>query len=340
MALVRSNPRQSSLQALGNFVGGMARDYYPLARYYQPLRGAVRKLATAKSHRDRSHRSQQGNVDTERGKVNSGQGVSNNYDKTLIYRKKRQTKRAKDWIQFKKKVLNAQLGTVAPNNIRMEKLFDLPWATNSQALSSSQLLSMNGIANFDDDMNRIRTNLFASTTSGSWYIDNCVMDLIITNISGLEAVPTEATTVLIEMYRWKAVRDSQKGNFGIQWVDQLDEADTNTSKPTVNSYGQTPFDAPGLGKYFRIFKKTEHLLPQGQSFTYQVRDHENHKINEHYINDFTGFSKANLTHGVLIVARGVPTPTVNYPSGAIKVSSVSQYRLRNIEERTAFVDDL
>lgn len=272
-------------------------------------------------------------------------GTTGQRDQAVIYQKKSMPKKKKEeWIKFNKMVNAALLKHVGLKTIRFAKNYVFDITTNIQATQSPLLYSYNGQTNLNDDLARIVSN-FGLGTNTRIHFTNAHMDMAFTNQSSNAG--RSGLTAIVELYRIEIRKNEPDGAYFDTLIDLLgtDAGGPTGSavKYTRNSYGITPWDFPNIGHYCTITKMTEFLLPDGETFTYSVRDPANHTISTQGIADIEGFG-SRYTTGFFITAKMSPigNGTVDdfYPSGYVLMNSTTVYRFKKVEDDVSEINTL
>lgn len=100
---------------------------------------------------------------------------------------------------------------------------------------------------------------------------NSTMDLSISNPN------TNTQQTVYDVYEFVAAKNISEANYSSPaqaWaqclLDNYAPTDASTRRPTINDNGQTPYDCPQLGKYWKILKKTRILITQGNTTEYKL----------------------------------------------------------------------
>ncbi len=227
--------------------------------------------------------------------VSSGQGITSQYDRSLIYRKKRMSgKKKRRWKKFARKVhavAEKDLGSRSWITNGVKNIAAANPVTSVQQFGEIALYPCRGVTTVDEDLTTLMTEDTSIPTAGKVIFQSAVLDLTIVNRSTVEGgagVPIE-----MDIYLMTAKKSFQSNNVGrdlhAAFVDGL--ADTaaigGTNKITVDKRGSTPFEyTQALSKYgMKIWKKTKYTISAGSSITYQLRDPKRHVYDKAYIID-------------------------------------------------------
>lgn len=233
--------------------------------------------------------------------VSAGRGITNQYDRALIYKKRRMPRRKrKIWKRFKRKVYavsEKSLGTkTVLFNTRVEDAFftEIGNLTRQSCFNVALYPFYSNSKDYLRDVYKIASNDTQVDAVGKILFQSAVLDLTVCNTSVANAEsgnPIPAIEVdLYEIIASTNFEDLTGGSSG----DLLECFDTSEAQvPVINSTvpndslnqyqrGCTPFDIPAaLGKFrLKILKKTKYFLAPGQTFTYQLRDPKRHVYNK------------------------------------------------------------
>lgn len=257
--------------------------------------------------------------------VSSGRGITNEYDRKLIYKKRSMPRRFKKrWRRFKRKI-NAisekSLGskTVVENDA-ITLTLDLTSANSSaQAVMNVALYPLQSTNTWLKDVNNILANDTTVPTTGKLLFQSAVLDMTVCNTSSLNATtPRNASIPSLELDVYEIISSSDFSKlitpttgdlvqvFGEGATDTGAIGGTGTSL-TIQQRGVTPWDLPSaLSEYrLKILKKTKYFLGPGQTMTYQIRDPRRHVVDKQYQQVQTGNIK-NMTRWLFLVYK--PTP--------------------------------
>lgn len=295
--LIKSK-RQSPYQITGRHVAAAARFGYKVYRSY------------TKSKRRKSG--------------SYGVGVTNQYDRTNVYRKRRMPRRKrKRWTRFVKKVRAAENTTLGTRTRVFNDRFQLnqPTATapanRTQLFSSVGLYTNNGLfANRDKDLNKIvneDTDIKNSTSIG---MISGIMDMTLVN----KSIDAEGNPMGIELdvYLLTAKKEFIDNNAGTTTIgnienvlaDGLSQSDVigGLGKLEANDTGVTPFDCTlALSSFgIKVLNKKKYFLPFGNQMTYQMRDPKNRRFSKDKILNTLGQNMPGASKFLLLIAKGLP----------------------------------
>lgn len=278
----------------------------------------------------------------KRKQPTSGQGITEQYDKKTIYRKRSMPRfKRRRWRKFKSKVL-----AVSERSLGSRTFVFNTQDTPSQNISGTQLVydvSLYGfkstVGRHNDMVNIVqKENTGDQTALAGETIDDTtkflfqsgVLDITIRNSSFNNEGPGNNVPIAIEMdiYEVYVSKDTDNtANDLNTFVDLMLKA-SNDSKQigggtaSANSLsifkrGATPWDTPtALSRYrIKIAKKTKYFLSAGQTMTYQFRDPRRRTIERQRVNERSGYSRPGWTKTMLIIAKSVPGFNVGFNEG-------------------------
>lgn len=275
-----------------------------------------------------------------RNNVKSGQGVTNQYDRKVVYRKKYMPRRKKRaWKKFTRKVIAVNTKLLGSRTVLYNNTLATFNATNAQSFLACTLYGMDGgigspIAQGQDDIKRIFANdVNSGSQTDSFIFSSAIMDLTIVNDSVINEVSSaqQNTGVEVDVYEFKysKVGDANwPGQYFAQAVLNTDLI--NTGQPAINltNRGATPWDLPDaltIGG-IKILKKTKYFLAQGQTATYQMRDPGNHIVSRSEVdNADNNFVNPKMTRTIFIVFKGVPTQDPTKVTSTLRIGCTRKY---------------
>lgn len=280
---------------------------------------------------------------TNRRRYTSGQGVTEQYDKKTIYRKKYMPKGKKiRWRRFKKKVYAISEKTLGSRTYVVNTQASPQTTTATTQLSYDVSLygykstenRHNDVVNIvNEEITTDPTAIGGETTdlTTKFIFQSGIMDMTIRNAAFNRTDATTNTPVQVELdiYEVMVGKDTDNTNNDLnKLVDLFDKAsgDTKTiggniSNLTIQSRGATPWDLPvALSRYrIKILKKTKYFLGASQTMTYQYRDPKRRVVPKQRVTERSGFSRPGWTKSLLIIAKSVPGFTVGAGVGETTV---------------------
>lgn len=259
-----------------------------------------------------------------RRRQTSGNGVTNQYDRRMIYRKRRMPRRRRSrWRRWKSKVhavSEKDYGsrTVVRNNLISTNVLMNAAAENQHTRSVVGLYSCTAGVAYMNDMNEISQDTDLGTT-GKAIFKSGVLDLTFRNISTRGDL-TVNPSITLEVDVYEISIGVELGQFGRAFtlVGVFTEGAGDTSiipgQATgllSTDRGWTPWDFPSAISEYRlkIWKKTKYFLGENQTFTYQFRDPKRHVVDRQRMTS-PGENLPGLTRYILIIYK--PTPGYTY----------------------------
>lgn len=262
------------------------------------------------------------------GRNISGQGITVQRDRALIYRRRRAPRRMRrrarrSFRSFKAKVLkmkgsrqimtNSSVVVVSNANEQSAKSWVLYGGRVDGAVSSA-------IPRGYDDMNDMRkkdymlgdatgdvaTNGRFAPGDVKWYIKTAVMDLTIQNTTQLQfALEMDIYEFTVGEFQNDAGNDVESALAFYAQDTYLPGSAVNYTSIDLTDRGATPFEfGPAMSKIrMKILKKTKYFIPYGDTVTYQIRDTRIRTMDHRIFRNNCCTTKH--TRGVLIIAKPV-----------------------------------
>lgn len=247
----------------------------------------------------------------------SGRGITNQYDKGFIYRKKRMPYgRKKKWINFSRRVkavIDKGLGT---RSIVFNETITTS-VTTGQTLAYAHLYSLvgqpSGTNNNESACNDLGRMIVRDDNSNASKIHfkSAIMDL---TFNGYPDDSTNNSPMEVDVYEIMWKKNNYPGDFNAYLALQETQTPTLTGYPfglTLGNRGVTPFEIPLLARGgMRIIKKTKYFLSRGGStFTYQIRDPKNRYFSAQKLSSEasnTEFCLGGWTRTIMFIIKTVP----------------------------------
>lgn len=282
------------------------------------------------------------NTMTQRRRVQSGAGITTQYDRRLIYRKRYMPRRKKRiWKKFIRKVnavAEKDLGsrTVIRNN-QVASAFTMTTSNDTnQALAYVTLYGLNGALDVNNDLRQMRNDTDLGT-SGKMIFKSAVFDMTVTNTSTRLDESTNPS-IRLEVDVYELTSGKEWGNAGTGaaakgLIEVFAEGATDTANipGTTNSLslarrGCTPFDLPSaISEYkLKILKKTKYFINERDTFTYQIRDPMRHVVDRQTLNR-DGENLPGMTRFLLFIYRPVPGYLFNEDIAGITIGVTRKY---------------
>lgn len=330
---------------------------YAKRRLYKLGAGAfaMGALGAGKGSGGKTKRRGPGSYTGTKRKGTVGKGVTTQKDSANIYRKRRMPRRKRArWRNFVSKVKAAtkEQGTISMvyNGSYGEVRANQVAGIFQQGLIVCHLYGRNASGKDNRevggiDMLQVCTDLRNATAdplkgSGKIQFKSAVLDITVTN-------PTDNTNyngaLEIDVYHIHYPKAKEYVVNGL--VKALEAGSSQTSqllaapKVDISQRGATPF---GIGQIIsisgmEILDKKKYFLPQGESFTYQIRDPKNRTIDNERLVDKATFYMPGWTQSVLLIAK--PTDiietadTFSFSVGATRSYNVTYEGLNEDKSR-------
>lgn len=237
-------------------------------------------------------------------------GVTNQYDRKTVYRRRRMPRRRRRrWVRFVKRVQAVEDKALATKTLVFNSGDSQEWADGSQRFICMHLYGKNGGGGelgAGDVWVMAKNDPNANESCEGMRFTSAIIDTTVYN--GGE---TSLEFDVYEMY------PTGKNHITPSWTSDQQYVEVNT--PGVDNVynnidilerGCTPFDFPMMTKLgWRILKKTKYIMSPGQTFTYQHRDPKNRfvpSINVDQEGASTDLILSGATRTFLIIAKPVP----------------------------------
>ncbi len=276
-------------------------------------------------------------------RVTSGGGITTQYDRKRVYRKRRMPRgKKRRWRRFVKKCQAAIDKQLASFSIVKNNQVDITATANTtnQAIGNFALYPLkDGTNAWLNDLSDIAAKLttWAGTLldSTKWNFRSAVLDLTIQNIS-LDDTDGNGYGVECDIYEissrdsWESYGVTPKTLSAVLNDGWTNSGSINTTL-ALSQRGVTPWDATqALSAYkIRIWKKTKYFLGYGQTLTYQIRDPKSHTITQQRMEDGNSDNMPGMTRWLLVLAK--PTPGVTVGTGGqtvLKAGVTRKYLLK------------
>lgn len=330
---------KSGLYALGS---RLAPTFYNMARNYAQYRlGSRSGRQTARGRRTKSGRSFT-QTKTRKKRMRGGQGVTEQYDRRLIYAKSSMPRfKKRRWKRFKQKV-NAisekELGTrmvvfntpLSFANDQTTRHITATFALYPARSSAVYLNDIDYIGRLGNQSNPTHAEGPSMYGSSKILFQSGVLDLTIQNRSSLDTAGTRTfpgeCKMEVDIYEITASRDfyyhtspstttfynnlSDLLNYSQTFGETL--KDNNTSPSTdeidIGDRGVTPFECNfALSRFgVKIWKKTKFMLNINETITYQMRDPRRRVLNQLDETQTNGCNRPGWTKFVFVIGKLVP----------------------------------
>lgn len=287
-----------------------------LTQYGRAVRRALPAAANAITLVNEARRSYTRTRRGARGRY--GAGVTNQYDRTNVYRKRRMPRfKRKRWTRFIRKVKAAENTTLGTRTrvFNSQITFNTVGSAAKQIFKSVALYPCSLVGN-NDDLLRIMEDDGDIANTGKIQMISGVMDMTLVNIS--KDAEGNDMGIELDVYMCTARKRLQYTKAsGLTTFSTLEDAledGQNTAgilgaaRCQTTDRGATPFDmTAGLSAFgVKILSKKKYFLPKGNQMTYQIRDPKNYQIGKNDVRDIKGQNKPGVTKFLLLVAKGLP----------------------------------
>lgn len=244
-----------------------------------------------------------------------GIGVTNQYDRKTVYKKRRMPRRKRQrWVRFVKKVKAVEHSDNCQRSIVFNQRWSNSTAAGTQTISVVGMYGLNGTSvasleyGVEDIYKIINNDPDVGINNSKISFKSCVLDVT------MQADPSNTGTVEVDLYELFPKKNQRFSSVN----SCINTALTDT--PTIgafynaiamNQIGVTPFQIPMLGMAFTIGKKVKYLLSPGQACTYQCRDPKNRMVDTNNVNDLAGtaYHPKYGSRAFLIVFKQTPAGT-------------------------------
>lgn len=279
------------------------------------------------------------NRSRRRAQNQSGQGVTEQYDRKTIY-KKRYMPRAKKkiWKRFKSKVnhiAEKNLGSrTAVYNQQYQSVNNSPVnhgitsvCLYGQSSSNSRFDDMRYLANQEnvDDPTSVEGGTTDFTTK--FMFQSGILDITVRNTSVINGSNGFNVPIELDVYELHVGVNTDNTQNDINIPENMFEKAQNDTATIdgavlqgirIRQRGITPWDIPtALARYkIKIMKKTKYFLSGGQTMTYQYRDPKRHVMVKQRMLETSGYSRPSTTKTLLFVYKAVPGQVVGSGLGS------------------------
>jgi len=282
-------------------------------------------------------------VGRRRQNTSSGQGVTTQHDERRIYTKRGMPRRMKRrWKRFKSKVLAVSEKDLGSRTVVFNKLQTFPNSTSGlQGLAYCALYSANGTGDsFMSDLaslSALENTGNPTAAAGStvydttkWIFKSGVMDVTFRNTSGvldseLALILASEAKLEVDVYEILSNRPWSDTSFNASDITGALARGTGITPNiggtgtdiVISRRGCTPWDVPaGLGYWsLKILKKTKYFVPNGDTFTYQVRDPKRRVMMQEKMQTLEGGNCPGWTRHLLVIFKLVPGLTLGLSPG-------------------------
>lgn len=222
-----------------------------------------------------------------RPRQTDGVGVTDQYDRKTIYRKKRMPRRMRKRWRRKKRSFDAMLiKRLGTKTIMFNDTLTAKWTGGGQRNVVQHLYGKNGLerSNVDGNLevgNRDVFDIVNNDPLANEQVEKAVFESAVLDFT---CANNGATTLEVDVYEFYS--GSLKNHVTPNWGTDQGQAQSLVEQPSgaagnldLDDRGASPFEFPLMSRYgWKILKKTKYLLSPGKSFTYQYRDPRNRWI--------------------------------------------------------------
>lgn len=327
------------------FTSGQVRRYNQLQNRFIGNESDIMRLRSGRRistrQRQKSARSYTQTRRRQRRRGTAGQGVTEQFDRKLIYARKRMpSKFRKRWKRFKNKVNAVAEKELGSQTVVFNRQWDYSNSTTGKhAYGSFYLYGGQSAEIFANDLNYISNignagapsvaNGVTIWPSTKYLFLSGVLDITIQNRSFSVATVSPSVTysygaeckLELDIYELTVpvASTTSGGNFdtitamldssiAVQNTIKDNNAGGSTNGTSIANRGCTPWDLSyALSRFhIKINKKTKFMLNQSETVTYQYRDPKRHSIQTKEMNTLSGFNRPGMTRILLVIGKLVP----------------------------------
>lgn len=260
----------------------------------------------------------------------SGNGVTAQHDIRMVYRKRRMPRRRRRrWVRQ----IKTSRAITLKNYGSRTRLFNfsetiLGQSNTAQAFTALALYGQNGL----DTTSNPAAHNYGMAHLGQIFADEGEQGSKLMFASGVmdcTFVNTGTSGIELDIYDivWRG------RNCGLNVNNDLSVGSTNTVIiPTkgpvdLSTRGATPFDLTEfLAQGYKILTKKKHLLPAGNTATYQMRDPRNRLIDSGDIYRNNAWARRGITRFILCLIKAIPG-SVSVPAMTYGVTHKYLYKI-------------
>lgn len=315
-----------------------------------------------------AYRRQAGPYKSKRRAQNqSGQGITEQYDRKTIYKKKYMPRgKKKAWKRFKSKVnhiAEKNLGTrTAVYNLQYlsQNQNPLNHGLTSVCLyghrsNNSRFDDMHFLAQQENDLNPTAGLGETTDLTTKFMFQSGILDVTVRNSSFIVGQTSPSIPIEMDVYEINIGVNVDNTANDINIPENLFEKAAGDTKDiggnlanalNIQLRGVTPWDIPtALARYkLKILKKTKYFLSPGQTMTYQYRDPGRHVMVKQRMLETSGFSRPSTTKTLLFVYKSVPGFLVGSTPGDVTerldigVTRKYMYKLEGMNDTRDFYE--
>lgn len=304
-----------------------------------------RMARRAVARRQQYARSRTLTLNRRRRQTRSGQGITTQHDERRIYQKRSMPRfKRRRWKRFKNKVLAISEKDLGTRTVVFNKNYNWQNTTaNNHTAGNVALYGARSANPYLNDLAQIQSDEVGVWTAATgevidatskFIFKSAILDITFRNSStftadGITFNPDSRAKLETDVY--EIIMNHDGNDFSATYVDlfaMLQQGLTDTSNiggagtgVNMSLRGVTPFDAPAALSRFKIkvLKKTKFMTPNGDTFTYQVRDPRRHVMNRTRLNTI-GCNVPGWTRWVLFISKLVPGLTIGVAANTFQES--------------------
>lgn len=300
------------------FRNNLPSTYQRIRRAAQMMRGASRTSTTMMRNRN----------------IHSGMGVTTQHDQRRVYSKRSMpARKRRAWKGFVRKVNAAAEKELGSRTVVFNKTFNASNAVSGNQISGavylyaksntgpSETRDLYNLGTYENVADPTAVNGATIDDSTKFLFQSAVLDVTFKNAStyyttagGVRA----AGEAKLEVDVYEIMVNRELGDYTTDFKNftELLDQNLNNTKPIGGTgpeiqhtlRGVTPFDLTfSLGRFrLKIMKKTKYVVPNQDTFTYQVRDPNRRTCVRRDLTAPTGFNKPGWTRVIYFTAKLVP----------------------------------
>lgn len=283
-----------------------------------------------------------------KGRNTIGVGVTNEYQRQGVYRKKKMNKyKKRKYKKFYRKVTGVINKSLGAQTILMNKALTRTNVANEQSFMHLCMYGKNGVDSIAEAGNTalatfLKPGIFAK--NAKVIIDTAIMDLTFTNTStGANQTTLEVDIYDIVYHKSSDYRGDKIEDAIVAGQDLPNVISGAASGIRIFDRGATPFELPLMisTAKMKILSKKKYMLSPGQSFTYQNRESKHFQLDMNEV--FNGQTGATPTAtGYILPGRTRSTFVIFKPvagsqalTGTLACGATFKYLYRVLEASTS-----
>lgn len=270
---------------------------------------------------------------TRQRRQTSGLGITTQHDERRIYRKRSMPRRVRvRWKRFKNKVLAVSEKDLGTRTVVFNRTDNITNQTSGNQTvgggyalypiqsTAGQLNDINNIAGLEAGTWTAASGSVVDVTS-KFIFKSAILDMTFRNASTFTADGSnfvadsraKLETDIYELLIGSPTDDSSGTYNDLNAIWTAGAGDTSNiggagTGITMALRGVTPWDLPAALSRFKIkiLKKTKFMTPNGDTFTYQMRDPKRRVANKESFTTAQGPNRKGWTRWILIISKLVP----------------------------------